>query len=69
MLFVVFFGWRALNRIQPSMFLWMNFTGWMIYFVVKVILAIAVGLFVAPYQIAKAISNIFGDFSDGMMND
>lgn len=27
-----YFGWKALNRIQPSMFLWMNITGWIMYF-------------------------------------
>ena len=25
-------GWRILDRIQPEMFLWMSWVGWLIYF-------------------------------------
>ena len=49
----VFFGWRALNRIQPTMFLWLSFMGWIVYFLVKLLLSVFVGVFVAPYHIGR----------------
>lgn len=52
-----YFGWNALNRITPNMFVWMPLIGWIIYYVVKFILSIIVGMFVAPFQIAKKITN------------
>lgn len=52
-----FFGWRALNRITPNIFLFMSFTGWIIYFLIKGLLSIFVGVFVAPFQISKMISD------------
>ncbi len=48
-----FFGWRSLNRIQPTMFLWLSFVGWIIYFFVKLLLSVVVGIFVAPYYIGR----------------
>lgn len=51
-----YFGWKALNRITPDMFLWMPLKGWIIYFTVKFILSIIIGMFVAPFQIAKMIT-------------
>ncbi|MBQ1736503.1 MAG: hypothetical protein II038_16875 [Lachnospiraceae bacterium] len=51
-----FFGWRALNRIQPAMFLWLSFVGWIVYFFVKLILSVVVGVFVAPYHIGRWIA-------------
>lgn len=52
-----YFGWKALNRITPNIFLWMSFTGWAVYFLIKGLLSIFIGAFVAPFQIAKMISN------------
>jgi len=46
-------GWRALNRIQPAMFIWMPLMGWILYLFIKLILSCLVGLFVAPYVIRK----------------
>lgn len=51
-----YFGWRALNRITPSMFLIGNMDFWVAYFVVKGIFAAMIGMFVAPFQIGKMIS-------------
>lgn len=51
-----YFGWQALNMITPQMFVWMPLKGWVIYFVVKFLLSIIVGMFVAPFQIAKKVS-------------
>lgn len=55
------FGWKALNRITPDIFLVMSITGWAIYFFVKGMLSIFIGVFVAPFQIAKMISNAISD--------
>lgn len=60
-LICAFFGWKALNRIQPKMFLWMSWVGWLIYFLVKFILAALVGLFVAPFVIGNYIGNVIAD--------
>lgn len=53
-----YFGWQSLSRIQPSMFLWMNIAGWLIYFFIKGVLSLLVGIFVAPFVIGKKISNL-----------
>lgn len=50
------FGWKALNKIQPDIFLWMPIIGWVIFFVVKGFISIVAGIFVAPYVIAKMIA-------------
>ena len=50
------FGWKALNRIQPSIFLIMPLGGWLLYFVIKGVLAVVVGIFVAPFIISKKIT-------------
>lgn len=55
------FGWKALNRITPDFFLVMSFAGWAIYFLVKGLLSIFIGVFVAPFQISKMISNAVND--------
>ncbi|MBQ6625661.1 MAG: hypothetical protein IIX27_00010 [Ruminococcus sp.] len=52
-----FFGWRALNAITPDMFLFMSCGAWIVYFVIKGVLSIIIGMFVAPFQIAKMIAN------------
>lgn len=50
------FGWKALNRITPNVFLWMSFAGWALYYFIKGFLSIFIGVFVAPFQLAKMIS-------------
>lgn len=55
MLLCSYFGWKALNKIQPTMFLWMPLMGWLVYFLIKFFLSAAVGLFVAPFVIGKFI--------------
>lgn len=53
-----FFGWGALNRIQPAMFIWMPLVGWLIYFFIKFILSVLIGVFVAPYVIGKKVTQL-----------
>lgn len=52
-----FFGWKALNRITPDIFLFMSVTGWIIYFFIKGFLSLFVGVFVAPIQLSNMIAN------------
>ncbi|MBR3817309.1 MAG: hypothetical protein IKJ27_11360 [Clostridia bacterium] len=52
----VYFGWKALNRITPRIFLIMPIIGWFFYFTIKFILAYFVGVAIAPYKIAKMIA-------------
>ncbi len=50
-----YFGWQALSKITPRVFLIMPVGGWIVYFVVKGALSFFLGVFVAPYVIAKKI--------------
>ena len=50
-----YFGWKALNRITPDMFLFMPIAGWILYFAIKFFLAAFIGIFIAPFVISKKI--------------
>ena len=51
-----YFGWRALNFITPNIFLIMPLAGWLIYFVIKGVIAFFIGFIIAPFQIGAMIS-------------
>lgn len=51
-------GWKTVSMIQPSMFIWMPLAGWVIYFIIKFLVAYFVGLFVAPYTIGNKITEV-----------
>ena len=51
------FGWKALNQIQPAMFLWMSWIGWIVYFLIKFVISYIIGLFIAPYKVGNSIAN------------
>lgn len=51
------FGWKALNKITPDIFLFMSIGGWAIYFLIKGLLSAVIGAFVAPFQISKMVTN------------
>ncbi len=53
-----FFGWKALDKIQPRIFLFMPLIGWVIYVAVKGTLSIFIGVFVAPFVIAKKVAEL-----------
>ncbi len=53
----VIFGWRALNKITPNIFLIGTMKFWLFYYLIKGVLSVFVGVFVAPFQIAKMISD------------
>ena len=62
-----YFGWRALAKITPEVFLWMPIASWLIYFLVKGILSIIIGAFVAPFWIGKTISSKVMHYVDNAM--
>ena len=47
------YGWAILNSITPSMFLWMSWVGWLIYFFIKLLLAYVIGLIALPIKLIK----------------
>ena len=51
------FGWKALNKITPQMFLFLPIGGWIIYFLIKALLSCLIGGIIAPFQIGKMVSN------------
>lgn len=51
-----YFGWKALNFITPNIFLIMPIGGWIIYFLIKGIVAFFIGFVIAPFQIGAMIS-------------
>ena len=46
----LYWGWKALDRITPQMFVFMPVVGWLIYFAIKGILALFVGMLIGPYK-------------------
>lgn len=54
--FLGYFGWQGLNRITPDIFLFMSIGGWAIYFLIKGMLSVFLGMFIAPFVIAKKIA-------------
>ena len=54
-------GWSALNKITPAIFLWLPLIGWVIYFLIKLIIAYVIGIVALPvklYQWTKELSKI-----------
>jgi len=51
-------GWRALNKITPSIFLVLPIGGWVIYFFVKLFIAYCIGLVALPIKLYQDISEL-----------
>lgn len=47
------FGWSALNRIRPDVFLILPVLGWIIYFFLKAFFSALIGIVAAPIAIVK----------------
>lgn len=56
------YGWRILNMITPSFFVWMPWIGWVIYFIVKIALAAVVGVFALAYTWIKCIIRVLNAY-------
>ena len=52
------YGWQILNRITPSMFLWLSFVGWIIYFLIKLVLAYIIGIPALVIKLIRWISEL-----------
>jgi len=52
------YGWSILNSITPSMFLWMSWVGWIIYYGIKLVLAYFIGLVALPIKIFKWVTEL-----------
>ncbi len=50
-----YFGWQALTKITPNVFLILPVGGWIAYYVIKGFLSFFLGVFVAPFVISKKI--------------
>ncbi len=59
-----YFGWKSLNKITPNLFLWMPLASWAIYYLVKGLLSIIIGAFIAPVWIGKKISSTVMEYVD-----
>lgn len=51
-------GWYTLNRITPQVFLFLPLIGWVIYFVIKMMISIWVGLIMLPVRTCRNVRRI-----------
>lgn len=58
MFFGVGFGWSALNKITPEIFLFLPLIGWVFYFIIKMFLSVFIGIFACPYKLYTGIKRI-----------
>ena len=52
------YGWTILNRMTPSMFLWLSFVGWIVYFLIKLVLAYVIGIPALIFKMVRWISEL-----------
>ncbi len=52
-------GWKTLTRITPNIFLILPILGWVLFFVVKFILSIIVGVFMFPVRLVRNMIILF----------
>jgi len=59
----VYFGWRALNNLQDTLLsrliVILPIGGWVIFLVIKFLLAAMIGLFVAPFVLGRKVGERF----------
>jgi hypothetical protein len=48
-------GWSALNRITPNIFLFLPIGGWIIYFIIKFFISYFIGIIALPYKLYRFI--------------
>jgi hypothetical protein len=51
-------GWKALSKFTSKYFLFLPLIGWVIYFFIKLYIALFVGVFIAPFKIFKNIKKL-----------
>lgn len=52
------YGWSLLNKLTSKFFLWLPVIGWLIYFIVKLVLSYFIGLIALPIKLVQWISQI-----------
>ncbi len=52
-------GWKALNRITPSVFLLLPIIGWVIYFAIKISLSFVLGIFILPIRLFLMVRKLY----------
>lgn len=60
------YGWAALNRITPSFFLILPVIGWILYFLIKLTIAMYIGWIILLIRLGK---NIYSIIKVKMMSD
>jgi putative membrane protein len=45
------YGWKALNAITPDIFLQLPMIGWFVFYFIKTVLSLIIGVFIAPIKI------------------
>lgn len=51
-------GWSALSMITSNLFLFMPLIGWLIYFFIKFMLSVLIGIFIMPIKIYQIVSGL-----------
>lgn len=51
-------GWKTLNRISPNVFIILPLIGWLIYFIVKLLLSFWVGIVMLPIRTINNIAKL-----------
>jgi hypothetical protein len=52
-------GWKTLTRITPQIFLFLPVLGWVLYFFIKAVLSLFVGLVAFPIRMTRNLSLFF----------
>lgn len=51
-------GWKTLTRITPSVFLFLPIIGWVLYFIIKLVLSLCLGLVMLPIRTIRNIHRL-----------
>lgn len=53
-----YFGWKTLNKFTPDMIIWFHgITAMIIFYFIKGMISLFIGIFVGPFYMGKAASN------------
>jgi hypothetical protein len=52
-------GWKTLTRVTPQVFLFLPILGWVLYFLIKAVLSMFVGLVAFPVRMIKNMALLF----------
>ncbi len=52
------YGWALLNKLTSGCFMWLPIIGWLIYFLVKLVLSYFIGLIALPIKLIQWISKL-----------